>query len=158
MCYLLRAFTPIRSRCIDTYRAFTTNVSIRSTFVDVNTNRALGFESVLTKALTFDAFSICCTIEITLTQNIDIDLFASDFRVWLSRIALWAFAIVAGICIFTNCTRRTWLLQCVTFINIRTTFVGISSVVGFTGTQITARRIRTHSISTTWIFQAFIYI
>lgn len=87
------------------------------------------FKAVRTEALTFDTFSVVRAIEITLAQNVDVDLFASDFRVRFRRIALWAAAIVAWLSILAYRARRTGLFQRHTFIDIRASFVRITGVI-----------------------------
>lgn len=129
--YSLRAFTTIRSRCIKAHRSFTAYVSISSTFINVNAHRTLWFKSILAETLSFNTFSICGTVEVTLTQNIHIDLFTSNFWIGFGSKALWAFTVVARICIFTNCTWRAWLFECQTFINVNAAFIGISRVIWF---------------------------
>lgn len=113
---------------------FATNIRIRATFIDIHTDRALWFKAILTEALTFNALGICCAVEVTLTQNIHVDLFTSNFWIWPSSIALRTPTIVAGICIFADSRWRTWLFESCTFVNIRTSFVRISRVIWFART------------------------
>lgn len=147
-----------RSRCVDTCRSFTTKSSIRSTLIDVNANRSLRFKAILTEALTFDAFGIIRAIEIALAQNVDIDLFACNFRIRFCRIALRTSAIVAGLSILAYRTRRTRLLQCRTLINVRASFVRIAGVIWSTVAHKCARWISAHRIRSARILQTFINV
>lgn len=96
-------------------------------------------KAILTEALAFDALGIVRAIEIALAQNVDVHLFARNFRIRFGRIALRASAIVAGLGVLAYRTRRTRLLQRRTLIDVCASFVRIAGVVWSTAAHKCAR-------------------
>lgn len=136
----------------------TASVCVRSAFIDVHTSRSLWLETILTEALTINAFSIVGTIKIRRTQRTHVHLFAQNFCVRLCTISLLASTHIARIGIFTDSMWGAWILDGQTFVNVMASVHWVTVAAFGTKALKAAGRICAVSIASAWRTSTFVIV
>lgn len=122
-----------RSGDVQADRVLATNVFVRMALINVHTHRARSLEALLTEALTFDAFSVVRAVEVAVAQDVDIGLFAGDFRIGLGSITLRADTVITRRGVLADCIIAARFLQGSALIDIDAASEGIAGAVRLAG-------------------------
>lgn len=148
----------VRAGDVQARRTIATNVWVTAALVDIHAHRAGRVESFLTEALTFDTFRIVGTVEIAVAENVDVSLFARNFRIGLRSVALGTDAVVARRCVLADGIISARPLQRGALINVHASLERISSEISFARANVASGCVGADCVMSTRAFETLVDI